>query len=88
MTGRRSAARAQAAGDDDLAVLGQRLADGVQAFLHCGVDETAGVHDHQIGAGVALRGVVALRTQFGEDALGIDQRLGTAQRDEADFRYD
>ena len=51
---------AQAAGDDDLAVLGQRLADRVQAFLHRVVDEAAGVDDHQVGAGVALAGRVAL----------------------------
>ena len=40
---------AEAAGDDDLAVLGERLADGVQRFLDRGVDEAAGVDDHQVG---------------------------------------
>ena len=45
---------AEAAGDDDLAVLGQRLADGVEALLDRVVDEAAGVDDHQVGAGEGL----------------------------------
>jgi hypothetical protein len=36
-------ARAQAAGHDDLAVVFQRLADGVERFVDGGVDEAAGV---------------------------------------------
>ena len=43
---------AEAAGDDDLAVLGERLADRVERFGDRGVDEAAGVDDHQVGAGV------------------------------------
>ena len=70
----------------DLAVLGERLADRCQRFLDRGVDEAAGVDDHQVGAGVVGRGEVALGAQLREDALGIDQRLGAAERDEADFR--
>ena len=71
--------RAQAAGDDDLAVAGQRLADGVQAFLDRVVDEAAGVDDHQVGAVVGLAGAVALGLQLGKDQLGIGQRLGAAR---------
>ncbi len=78
--------RAQAAGDDDLAVAGQRLADGVQAFLHRGVDETAGVDDHQIGAVVGLARDVAFSLQLGQDQFGIGQRLGAAEADESDGR--
>ena len=52
--------RAEAAGDDDLAVLGQRLADRVEALPHRVVDEAAGVDDHEVGAGEGLRGGVAL----------------------------
>ena len=48
-------AGAQTAGDDDLAVLGQRLADGIERFGHCIIDEAAGVDDDQVGAFV-LRG--------------------------------
>ena len=47
------AARAEAAGDDDLAVFGKRLADRVERFLHGGVDEAAGVDDDEVGALVA-----------------------------------
>ncbi len=75
---------AQAAGHDDAAVLGQRLADRVQAFLHRVVDEAAGVDDHQVGAGERLAGAVALGAELGEDELGVGQRLRAAERDEAD----
>jgi len=78
-------ALAQAAGDDHLAVLGQRLADGVQRFGHRRVDEAAGVDHHHIGIVVAGHDVVALHLELGEDALGIDQRLGAAEADETDF---
>ena len=42
--------RAEAAGDDHLAVLGERLADRVERFGDRGVDEAAGVDDDEIGA--------------------------------------
>ncbi len=77
--------RAQAAGDDDPPVLGQRLADRIQALLDRLVDEAAGVDDHQVGAGKALARGVALGAELGEDQLGIGQGLGAAQRYEADF---
>jgi hypothetical protein len=76
----------EAAGDDHLAVLGERLADRVERFLLRGVDEAAGVDDDEVGAAVRLRGLVAFGAQLGEDALGIDERLRTAERDETDFR--
>jgi hypothetical protein len=40
---------AEAAGDDHLAVLGQRLADGVERLFDRGIDEAAGIDDDQIG---------------------------------------
>ena len=45
--------RAQAAGDDDLAVVLQRLADGVERFVHRRIDEAAGIHHHDIGGVVS-----------------------------------
>ena len=78
--------RAETAGDDDLAVFSERLADRVQAFLDRVVDEAAGVDDHQVGPGKSLRGLVALGAQLGEDQLGIGEGLRAAQRDEADLR--
>jgi hypothetical protein len=75
---------AQATGDDDLAVFGQRLADGVQAFLDRVVDEAAGVDDHQVRAFEGLGGLVALGAQLREDQFGIGQGLGAAQADETD----
>jgi len=68
----------QASGDDDLAVLGERLADGAERLLDRGVDEAAGIDDDEVGAGVARRGEIALGAQLREDALGIDERLRTA----------
>src|SRR5699024_9693312 len=79
-------ALAQAAGDDHLAVLVERLADGVQRLLHGRIDEAAGVDHHGIGGIVIPGHVVAFDAQLGQDALGIDQRLGAAEADETDFR--
>jgi hypothetical protein len=76
---------AEAAGDDDLAVFGQRLADGVERFLHGGVDEAAGVDDDEVGAVIGLGGLVAFRAQLGQDLFGVDQRLRAAERNEADL---
>ncbi len=75
---------AEAAGDDDLAVLGHGLADGLQGLLDGVVDETAGVHHHQIGVVVAADHVIALHPELGEDTLGIHQRLGAAEADKTD----
>jgi uncharacterized protein YgfB (UPF0149 family) len=69
---------AQASGHDDLAVLGQRLADRVERFRDRGVDEAAGVDDDEVGAGVVGRGGVALGAQLREDAFRVDQRFRTA----------
>ena len=76
---------AQAAGDDDLAVFGQRLADGVQRFGHRAVDEAASVDHHHVGIVIGLHQVVAFHLELGEDALGIHQGFGAAEADETDF---
>ncbi len=78
--------RAQAAGDDDLAVRGERLADGVERLRDRGVDEAAGVDDDEVGTLVRRGDRVALGAQLGDDLLGIDERFRTAQRHEADAR--
>jgi hypothetical protein len=70
----------------DLAVLGERLADGAQRLLDCRVDEAAGVDDDEVGAGVVGRGKVTLGPQLGEDALRVYKCLGTAEGNEPDFR--
>jgi hypothetical protein len=77
---------AQAAGDDNLAVLRQRFADGVQRLLDRRVDEAAGVDDDEIRAGVVGRGDVTLGPELGEDALRVYKCLGTAEGNEPDFR--
>ena len=79
--------RPQAAGYDDLAVLGQRLADGGERLLDRGVDEAAGVDDDEVGAGVIRRGSVALGPQLGENSLRINQGFRAPKRDESYLRY-
>ncbi|CAN0621223.1 protein of unknown function [Burkholderia multivorans] len=71
----RALLRAEAAGDDHLAVFVQRLADRVEAFLHRFVDEAAGVDDDEIGAVIGAGDLVALRAQLGDDLLGVDERF-------------
>ena len=70
---------AHAAGHDHLAVRMERVADGGQRFRLRAVQKAAGVDDHQVGALVLARELVALRTQPGDNALGIDQRLRAAE---------
>ena len=76
---------AEAAGHDDAAVLLQRLADRIEGLLHRGVDEAAGVDHDQVRALIGRRDRVALGAKPGEDALGIDQGLRAAERDESDL---
>ena len=76
---------AQATGDDHLTVFGQRLADGVEAFLNGVVDEAASIDHHEIGTVIGTGDVVTFGTQLRQDLLGVDQRLGASERNEADL---
>ncbi len=73
---------AEAAGDDHLAVLGDRLADRVERFRDRRVDEAAGVDDDQVRPGIGRGDRVALGLQLREDLLGVDQCLRAAERNE------
>jgi hypothetical protein len=64
-----AAFRPEASRDDDLAVLLQGFADGVERFLDGGVDEAAGVDDDEVGARVVWRGDVTLGPELGEDSF-------------------
>src|SRR3569832_2050205 len=77
---------AEATGDDDLSVLSERFADGLEAFLLGAVEEATGIHQHDVRAGIVAREGIALRSQRGHDAFGIDEGLRAAKADEADFR--
>jgi hypothetical protein len=68
----------ETAGDHHFSVLRERLADRIERFADCGVDEAAGVDYDEVGARVGRGRSVALGAQLGEDALRVDQRLGTA----------
>jgi hypothetical protein len=77
---------AEAAGDDHLAVFVQGFADRLERLLHRRVYEAAGVDDDEVGVAVRRRDEIAFGAQLRQDALRIDERLGTAERDEAYFR--
>ena len=51
---------AHAAGDDDAAILGDRLADRGQALLLGGIEEAAGVDQDDVGAGIIGRHGIAV----------------------------
>ena len=53
-------ASAQATGDDDASVVGQSLANRVQAFLYRVVNKATGIDDDQVGTGKGFGGLVAL----------------------------
>ena len=76
----------ETAGDDHLAVLGQRFADGLQRFIHGGIDEAAGIDHHEVGLAIGGHDLIALGAQARQDTFGIDQCLGAAQADKAHFR--
>ncbi len=78
---------AHAACHDDLAVLGQRLADRFQRLRLGAVDEPAGIDHHHVGVIVVGRDLVALGAQLGQDAFGIDQRFRAAERHEPHARH-
>ncbi|HWA77499.1 MAG TPA: hypothetical protein VG937_34420 [Polyangiaceae bacterium] len=75
---------AETAGDDDLAVLVQGFADGLKAFIARAVEKTTGVDEDEVSARVIRGDLVALGAQARDDAFAIDQRLRTAERDDAD----
>src|SRR3546814_10687119 len=66
--------------------LGDRLADGGEALLRGGIVEAAGIDQHHVRLVVIGRQRIAVAPELGQDAFGIDQRLGAAERNHADFR--
>ena len=82
----RAGVATHAAGDDDLAVLGQSLTDGGERFGLGAVDEAAGVDDDGIGAAMTFRQRIPLGPQLRDDSLAVDERLWAAERDEGEGR--
>src|SRR5262249_6148368 len=78
---------AETARDDDAAVLGQRLADGRQALLLGRVEKAAGVDDDGVGALVVGNQLIALSPEARDEALAVDERFRTAERDDADLGH-
>src|SRR5690348_6891156 len=77
--------RAETAGDDDAAVLLERLANCVQRLVNGRVDKPTRVDYDDVSGVVSWRDFVTLRTEVCEDALGIDQGLGATQAHKTDF---
>jgi hypothetical protein len=75
---------AHAPRDDDAAILGDCLADRGETFFLGAVEEAASVDQNHVGAGVIGAHRIAVCAQAREDALAVDQRLGTTERDHAD----
>jgi hypothetical protein len=75
-----------AASDDNPAILFHGLANCRQAFSLGTVKKAAGVDEYHIGVGITRRNEIALSPKLSKNTLGIDQRLGATQRNEADFR--
>ena len=63
----------------------ERFADCIEGFIDRGVDEPAGVDHDEVGGFVGRRDLVAFGAQLREDALRVDERLGTAEAHEADL---
>ncbi|KXA00202.1 hypothetical protein HMPREF0208_01095 [Citrobacter koseri] len=78
--------RAQAAGDDHLAIFSQRFTNRFQRLLYGTVDKATGIDDHHVGVVIARYDVIAFGTQFSQDSLRINQVFRAAQGNEADFR--
>ena len=74
---------AQTARHDHAAILGQRLADGVQTLGLGAVQKAAGVHNHRIRAGIIRRDRIAFGAQAREDPLRVHQCLGATEADHA-----
>ena len=77
---------AHTARHDHAAVFRDRFADRLKAFFLGGIEETAGVDQHDVGAGIIGGHLIAVGAQLGEDAFAVDQILGTAERHHADAR--
>ena len=61
--------RTQTTGNDDAAILGQGLVNGLERFGDCAFDEATGIHDDDVGLGIARRRFVTLDTQLCQDPL-------------------
>ncbi|RMS10129.1 hypothetical protein ALP75_204828 [Pseudomonas syringae pv. actinidiae] len=76
---------AHAAGDDDLAVFLDRFADHFQRLGLGRVDEAAGIDHNHVGVLVGRNDFVTFHAQLGQDAFGVNERLGATQRNESDL---
>jgi hypothetical protein len=70
--------RPKATGDDHFAVLLERFANRIEGFVDRGVDESAGVDDHEICGIVVAGDGITLSPQLSEDTFRIDERFGAA----------
>ena len=60
-------------GNERLGVLAPDLVNGLTAFLVTGIGDGAGVHDEDIGVGIAVGNVVARRLEARRQGVGFIQ---------------
>ena len=75
----------ETAGYDDLAILGERFANGIERFFHRCIDEAAGIDHDQIRIPIAPGDEITFGAKLREDALRINKRLWAAERNESDL---
>ena len=78
-------AATHATSDQHPTILANRLANRLEALLLGGIDKPAGVDDDHSRVLVVRGNFVSLYAELGQDPLGVDQRFGATQRDEADL---
>ncbi len=72
-------------GDNHLAVLADGLTDRIQRLLFGGIDKSAGVDHNNVSVVIGRHNIVAVQPELRENALGVDESLGTTEADETDF---
>jgi hypothetical protein len=77
---------AKTACDDHPAIFGKCFTDGFQRFFLGRIEKATGIDENDVGAFVVGRQAVTVAPQLGQYALAIDERLGAAERNHADFR--
>jgi hypothetical protein len=76
----------EATGNNDLPVGLNSFADCLKAFVARAVEEAAGVDQHEVGAGIVGRNLVAFGAQARDDTFGIHEGLRAAEGHDTDFR--
>ena len=69
---------AQTTRHDHPAIVVKRLLDGIQGFFNRRIDETTGIHHHQVGTFEVGHSFVTIFRQLAQNSFGIDQGFWAA----------